>query len=54
MIKSSVQGIARNITRNVVLVMKSTVPVGTCAEIEKLALYAGDRQAIVDRLMRLP
>jgi UDPglucose 6-dehydrogenase len=36
MIETSVQDIARNVNKRTILVMKSTVPVGTCARIEKL------------------
>jgi UDPglucose 6-dehydrogenase len=36
MIEAAVQDIARNISKRTILAMKSTVPVGTCARIEKL------------------
>ncbi|MBN2563651.1 MAG: UDP-glucose/GDP-mannose dehydrogenase family protein [Phycisphaerae bacterium] len=36
MIESAVQEIARNVNKKTVLVMKSTVPVGTCARVEEL------------------
>ncbi|MEE8385674.1 MAG: UDP-glucose/GDP-mannose dehydrogenase family protein, partial [Dehalococcoidia bacterium] len=36
MIETSVRDIARNVNKRTILVMKSTVPVGTCARIEKL------------------
>jgi len=35
-IEKAVQDIARNVNKKTILVMKSTVPVGTCARVEKL------------------
>jgi UDPglucose 6-dehydrogenase len=46
-IESCVQQIARHVARRTILVMKSTVPVGTCARIEKLVTPLAKHPIIV-------
>jgi UDPglucose 6-dehydrogenase len=46
-IESCVQDIARHVVRRTILVMKSTVPVGTCGRIEKLVTPLSEHPVIV-------